>query len=514
MGKYAMNRLLKSGAIFLSAAFVMGALFPQCGGLLDSDFEQVNVPGFDAEDQKEDHNDYSYSMEYFKADGADEGYLYIGTLNNMGNLIGFYVETLMEGGDILDAPIRPPEIRRYRPDRGPKEWERVFDYRDVESESNFQTIGFRFMTTIQTVDPDNEGATATFLYAATQGEESNLWRTKTGDYGDWENVFTFGELGGSIRWLDQLDGRIYAAVAFDSFGTRPPPGEVWVSDDGVDFRPIMQDGFGVPNNRGVQAVIEYQGWIYAGTMNDVDGFEIWKLRPQTPKSDEYEFVRVVSGGGPLSTNENAGMPYVFQDKLYFGTQLYVAGINPTSGNAFHGCNIIRINKDDSWETIVGPDSLSGYGPGFNHFTNSYLWWMEEYDGWLYASTFNQGTLLSGMLSNIENVANFLPDPTAQVLLTIAGSVVDMYLDVEDFYRLTNAGGDIFKTPNGVDWYPVTMDGLGDPRNYGWRTMKASPDGYLYVGSANTTTGTQVWRARVSMSDRIFRYLRQLFRFGT
>ena len=51
----------------------MCALLPQCGGLTQEDFEQVNVDGFEAEDQLIDHNDYAYSMEYFKADGADDG---------------------------------------------------------------------------------------------------------------------------------------------------------------------------------------------------------------------------------------------------------------------------------------------------------------------------------------------------------------------------------------------------------------------------------------------------------
>ncbi len=375
-----MNRhLFRYHIVSLGAAFLMCAFLTQCGGLTQRDFEKVNISGFDAEDQEIDHNDYAYSMEYFKADDAEDGYLYVGTCNNMGGLIGFYVQMMRDGGDILDAPICPPEIRRYRPDLGALEWETVLDYRDVEEEGNFKTIGFRFMTILEAAELDKDAPPANFLYAATQGEMCDLWRSKTGNYGDWELVYTFEEFGGSIRWIEQFEGRMYLAIAYDSFGAAPPPGEIWVSDDGLNFRPIMRNGFGDPNNRGVQALIVYQDWLYAGTKNDIDGFDIWKLRPVTPGADEYECVRVVSGGGPSSHNENAGMPIVFQDKLYFGTQLYIGGVNPTSGNAFEGCDIIRINEDDSWDTIVGPRSLSGYASGFNHFTNSYLWWMEEHD---------------------------------------------------------------------------------------------------------------------------------------
>ena len=491
-----MKRSIRIFVLASIAACAMGALLPQCGSLSEGDFEQVNVSGFDTQDNAVDKNDYAYAMEYFRADEADDGYLYVGTGNNMGGLIGYYIETLINGGDILDAPVRPPEIRRYRPDLGPTEWETVFDYRDVESDPNFRTLGFRFMTVVETADAGNGGETSSYLYAATQGEQSILWRSKTGNRGEWEKAFTFDELGGSIRWMEQLDGRLYLAIAYDSFGDAPPPGELWISDNGLDFRPIMQDGFGDPNNRGVQAIIAYEGWIYAGTKNDIDGFEIWKFRPGAAESDEYEYVRVVSGGGPSSHNENAGMPIVFQDKLYFGTQLYIGGVNPTSGHAFEGCDIIRINPDDSWETVVGPNSLSGYESGFNHFTNSYLWWMEEYDGWLYVGTFDQATLLSSLLDNLDGVVAFFQQRGEKDALDAIAGVLDVLFDMEDYYRLTHAGGDIYKSENGVDWYPVTRDGFGDPRNYGWRTMKACPDGYLYVGSANTSTGTQIWRGRV------------------
>ncbi|HOF38893.1 MAG TPA: hypothetical protein PLD73_02390 [Candidatus Hydrogenedentes bacterium] len=507
-----MNRHLSRYRIAsLAAALLMCVFLTQCGGLTQKDFEKVNVSGFDAEDQKIDHNDYANSMEYFKADEAEDGYLYVGTCNNMGGLIGFYVQMMRDGGNILDAPICPPEIRRYRPDIGPLEWETVLDYRDVEEEGSFKTIGFRFMTILEAEELDKDAPPANFLYAATQGETCDLWRSKTGNYGEWDLVYTFEEFGGSIRWIEQFEGRIYLAIAYDSFGIAPPPGEIWVSDDGLDFRPIMRNGFGDPNNRGVQALIAYNGWLYAGTKNDIDGFDIWKLRPVTPGSEEYEYVRVVSGGGPSSHNENAGMPIIFQDKLYFGTQLYIAGINPTSGNAFEGCDIIRINEDDSWDTIVGPRSLSGYASGFNHFTNSYLWWMEEHDGWLYASTFDQGTLLAGLLANLEGVMDFFQKPQDKSTITTVSRLLNAFFDMDDFYRFTHAGGDIFKSPDGVKWYPVTMDGMGNPRNYGWRTMKSCPDGYLYVGSTNTTTGTEIWRGKVPQREKATAQLLQQFK---
>jgi hypothetical protein len=489
---------MRTLAIGIAAVCLLGAVIPNCGGLRASDFKQVNVNGFDAEDNAVDANHYSYAMEYFRGDGADDGYIYVGTGNNIFNLVAFYIQTLIEGGDILDAPVRPPEIRRYRPDLGPTEWESVFDYRDVETDGNFRTIGFRFMTTLQLPDPDKQGGMSTYLYAATQGEVSVLWRSKTGNPGEWEKAFQFDTFSNSIRWIEQHDGRVYLAVAYDSFGDTPPPGEIWASDDGVNFVPVMQDGFGDLDNRGTQALISYNGWVYAGTKNDVTGFEVWKFRPtntEPAESAEYEFVKVVENGGPSAHNENAGMPIIFKNKLYIGTQLYVGGINFQSGNGFQGCDIIRINEDDSWDTIVGPGSLSGYESGFNHFTNAYLWWMEEHDGWLYAGTMDNSTVLAGVIDQIDEVMAALAEIQEKDAVTDALSVLNAVLDLEHYWRMMHSGADLFKSPNGVDWYPVTLDGMGDPENYGWRTMKSAPDGYFYLGSANPAAGSEIWRAK-------------------
>ena len=80
-------------------------------------------------------------------------------------------------------------------------------------------------------------------------------------------------------------------------------------------------------------------------------------------------------------------------------------------------------------------------------------------------------------------------------ITDAISRLNEIFDLGDYWKLMHSGADLFKSPNGVDWYPVTLDGLGDPQNYGWRTMKSAPDGYFYLGSANPYEGSEVYRAK-------------------
>ncbi|MCC6795430.1 MAG: hypothetical protein IT366_09950 [Candidatus Hydrogenedentes bacterium] len=476
---------------FLSIVALLscGMLLPQCdpGGFKASDFVKVSQNGFDPVDHEEDVNSYAWAMRYFKADGAQDGHVYVGTGNNIAGLIGFYFTGLIEGGeiDLDEAPARPPEIRRHRPDLGDDVWETVFDYRDVETDGEYKTSGFRFMGTYRAVDADNKGQRSKYLYTATQGLESVLWRSKTGDPGDWQQVFSTGENGASIRYFAEHNGKMYLAYAYDTYEANPPPGEIWVSDDGLNFEPLMQDGFGNPHNRGIEFLISYNNWLYAGTKNDKDGYEIWKLEGPDKGAGA---IKLIDGGATDPRNEIAGTPCLFKGQLYIGSIIFF-GFNPTQANGFKGCDIIRIDENDDWETVVGPNSISGYDSGFNFFMNAYCWWMEEHDGWLYAGTWDQGTILSWFLDDLPTLIAFIQ--TGE----IPEDVDDLPLEYEQWYKLTQAGADIFKTQDGVNWFPVTIDGMGNRTNYGWRTMESTPDGYLYLGSANPSDGLEIWRGK-------------------
>ncbi|MCC6694808.1 MAG: hypothetical protein IT365_04160 [Candidatus Hydrogenedentes bacterium] len=482
---------LRAIRVFIPCAAVLlfVAMLPQCGslGFGARDFEKVSENGFDAADNEVDHNDYAWAMRYFQADGAEDGYVYVGTGNNIANLIYYYFTTLASGGEILDAPVTPPEIRRYRPDQGPTTWERVLDYRDVQNEGEYQTTGFRFMGTYEAVvDTKGDLVRANYLYAATQGLESELWRSRTGDAGDWEVVFTTGEYGPSIRYFCTHKGKMYLAMAYDTFEQDPHPGELWVSDDGLNFTPVMQDGFGNANNRGVEFVVSFNGWLYAGTKNDVEGYEIWKLDGPEGGTD---FVKVVDKGATDPVNEIAGTPVIFKDHLYVGSIIFF-GFNPQQMQGFKGCDIIRLDTDDNWDVVVGPHSTSGYDSGFNYFTNAYCWWMEEHDGWLYAGTWDQGTVLSWILDNIPELIEFVQSAGGD-----EKAVLQELERLDLLYTGTHAGADIFRTQDGDHWIPVTTTGFDTPGNYGWRTMESTPDGYLYLGSANPVDGLEVWRAK-------------------
>ncbi len=466
----------------IAVVLCCAAALPQCnpGGLTTADFTKISENGFDAEDHAIDHNDYPWSMCWFQADGANDGHVYVGTGNNLFDISDYVALANINGTPLTDMPTRPPEIRRYTPQG---DWEKVFDYSDVEGD-DLQTYGFRRMITFRAMNTANSKARSNYLYAATHGVGASIWRSKTGDAGDWEQVHSTGpDNPASIRAMAVHDGKLYLGFSYDIADADIQPGEIWYSNDGINFEPYMQDGFGNANNRGVETLISFNGWLYAGTRNDPEGYEIWKL----DGSNGGAAINVVDHGGPDPRNETAGTATIFRNKLYIGSMIYY-GYNTSENYGLKGCDIIRIDQDDQWETVVGKNSISGYESGFNFFTNVYCWQMGEHAGWLYAGTYDFGTTLGGIFYTLPGrIDNFISEGDDN-------SPLHTLTPREAWLRRMQAGADLFKTQDGVHWFNVTQDGLGNRNNYGWRTMTSTPDGSFYLGAANPFEGLEIWKA--------------------
>ncbi len=434
-------------------------------------FQDVAAPGFDQQGQQR-LADSAWSMRYFRADDSPIGYLYVGTDND---IVGLAAQGLRKGG--MEKATRPPQIRRYRPDLGTQEWETVFDYADYE-EPPYRNQGFRTMA-VYKAKADGR----TYLYVGTMADHNpTVWRTPSGDPGSWEQVFTFpndpeSKIGSVRGMVAHEDGLLYMSTTRSGDILPGGLGQIWATD-GLTVTQVISDGFGDQGNVGVTNLASFNGCLYAGTYNPSHGYEVWKLRCvddlQAPP------VQVVSGGAGEAHDEAAMSLHVFDDHLYVGSGIPM-GFNPFSGHGPRGCSLVRIGTADKWELLVGPERnqpLSGYGPGFGWHLNSYCWYMQDYEGYLYLGTWDMSRTIAYLGQDVDAVA----PPFRPVLNQLVARPQDWSSPM---------GGDLYRSRDGVEWEPVFLNGLGNPDNHGIRTLEPTDMG-MFVGTENPFTRLEVW----------------------
>ncbi len=442
------------------------------GGLAEGDFTQVALNGFDPADQAQDHNDYPWSMEFFKADGsAGEGHLYVGTWNRVQQYKGFQ-----------DHQPVYPEIRRYRPDLGPTQWETVLDTRDFDLSDADRPHGFRIMKTYR-----NQSDGKLFLYAGGRGDTTSIWRSETGEPGSWTQ-FWKANREGSIRGMTIHNGLLYLSFYNDyEMVSKADAAESLIfATDGTEVWDVLDNAFGNKRNVGIFTIESFNNWLYVGTHNPLQGAELWKMEGPDPTAAP---VQIMKHGGPRWMNESVLTMQVWNDHLYIGTQASFLG---RMIGGLHPADLLRLDKEDHLEVVVGPHSIGGEKSGFGEGGNAYMWSMCAHDGWFYVGTYDIVPGLTYMLTHPRYILGMMG-------IGKKATSEAKCLTMIDLIRLRpNKGGDLYKTQDGKTWYCVMTDGMGNPNSYGVRTM-ASANGRLFLGMANPYEGLEVWAS--TMGDK-------------
>ncbi len=113
-----------------------------------------------------------------------------------------------------------------------------------------------------------------------------LWRCRKCDGSDWD-------MAAALGFGDRTSSGVLKLASFDeppfrflyAFVPSPTDGlDVWRSDDGSDWQPLASGGFGDDNNTepGMQATATYEGRLYVGTRNAVQGAELWSTAGTRP----------------------------------------------------------------------------------------------------------------------------------------------------------------------------------------------------------------------------------------
>ena len=238
---------------------------------------------------------------------------------------------------------------------------------------------------------------------------------------------------------------------------------------------VNLSGFGDPGTRGVTALAEFNGALYAGASNWNEGGSIWRW-------GSGSFWTPVSGPGFGYGNLNPAVVdlFVYNEHLYAGV-----GWDGAAGK------ILRSVDGENWEVVL----VDGFGNAANNSITAFA----EYAGYLYAAAGNDSGLqvwrsLTGEETTWEpvvedgfgystnrNVTGFIEFNGA-----LYAAVESATVDGIPAYSMQ-----VWRTFDGTDWESVTEDGFGDAGNTSAGGF-AVFNNQLYLGTRNDAFGAQLW----------------------
>ena len=221
-------------------------------------------------------------------------------------------------------------------------------------------------------------------------------------------------------------------------------------------------------------LIDFNGSIYAFIAGSADGFEAFKL---TPQGNAYNIKQIVGGSGDYQqglgiTQHVAASPfkatmegkdYIYVTTFANGPRFLASLIQMDFIGAFRDlympAALYRFDASDNWEVVVGDpgmalandgsavafangaDQRAGFFPGNSVFTNSssnqYIWWMEQHEGKLYASTWDMGNFREPLAWALDYIASTVAD----------GDLSDAVADV--YTATTNLITEVITTVTGI-----------------------------------------------------------------
>lgn len=411
-------------------------------------------------------------------------YIYVGTARNMMLVTSELFIKNLEFPLSLNPTTRSDnaEIWRLRKHKNCV-WEKVFTVPD-----NSNIYGFRYMINYRAYNGNPA------LYAAGSSKpNSNLKIYKSVNGIDWKEtkstVYNMGNLeGNSSRAMVVFDNKLYIAN-FDESNQETSP--LLYSNLDPEFYPWKLETYPYSTNNynpnknpmgSITNMAVFNGHLYLATTTD-DKIQIW--RTDGDKTEFNKWTLVVDGFGSPANTTALSMGV-------FKNHLYVSGTKkvPLSWIIPQGCDIIRLDKYDNFEMIVGPDSISGINSGFNNPFNVYGWQIQEYDNTLFISTFDSSIFMQSMLEFLLSYKSELPLPPNVINILIKIYKIIVHILNEFKYPF---GFNLYKSYDGVNFSPVILDGLGNRYNYGGRVLYVDSLNDLYIGTANPYQGLEVWK---------------------
>ena len=319
--------------------------------------------------------------------------------------------------------------------------------------------------------------------------------------GDWEEVaadshgYPFGNADTAqndhIDSLAVFNNTIYASTANRGPGGDNLAGSLLYRSQtgnlGSWGNSVVSAGFGDKNNENFKDMVEYHDWLCGGTWNQAAGGQVWCSQ------DGLNWVQKNTGGFGLDSNWIIVHSLVFEDALYFG--VVNSGIdqiisNDDIGRVYRTADISVTNP--IWSEVYSgpPGSLGADLVG-------------ELGGYIYISIASQSGIVilrspSGDFGSWSQVNIDGMDRDANNAKTFADSstVLDgaLYVAVNNDvsgFQVWKTSGHFQGVGSTVDWSQYGPDGWSDPNNLYAALIPF--DGALYAWTSNFVTGQQVRR---------------------
>ena len=201
---------------------------------------------------------------------------------------------------------------------------------------------------------NNQIYAGTWSYTDTHGAE--IWRSDTGDAGDWERVVSNGLSGPAnkaVLTMEEFNGAFYAGTY--SYIGDYDGADVWRTTDGSTWTAVITNGFvGDNTTYAVSALEPFGGYLYAGigrydlSTNSYPGGQIWRCSQASGCDEPADWEVVVADGF-------GGAAFDIDSLLVFEDRLYAIAYHPD------GLGVWRTADGTTWEQV----GFAGFGDSNN-----------------------------------------------------------------------------------------------------------------------------------------------------
>lgn len=273
--------------------------------------------------------------------------------------------------------------------------------------------------------------------------------------------------GRTIREAARRTGIVLACMApFGAFADCDPA-----------FTQVNESGFGVQNNRYIWAMEVFNDRLYAGTINQVGGGQIWRYNGVT-------WAPVVTAGLNSKRNIGTRSMAVCHGKLYAGTD-----------NVTEGAQLWSTSDGQNWEAVL---TNGGISPDVRSIRALYC--TSAFDDTEYLYVGMMATETPGKVLRTADGINFEPITTDGFNRKGNRSIHAFAMFQGALYAATSNthnGLQVWRSFDGRNFEVVVGTGADTPSGFGHEESNSATDfqefqGRLFLGDINALGGFGLW----------------------